>query len=1580
MRSKRSIYISSIGLAGSLFALGAPQPAKAGSLDAAGNLSLEVNVQFPVSAAQRLVIQEQFERAQLQLCDATEGAVKIKQVRFTYGSENEESADIWWFNQPGRAYVRSRLEKNGKVVLFRSSISGDVIAHELGHLVLDLRDAYDEQERSGACGIGPSIELPGSTLTSITLDAVNNTMMQQADKQYCVNNANRTHGDLGNPYLTPSECLTDADCAGFTNRAYASNPSDPSTARYTRCSRAPLSSELTVARNNDLIRGSGATQCPGPLAPNLLRIDAVLSPTYRESKCGDGTLDPSEQCEGSRSRDCGALGMSSGASASCNSCRWDRSACAPVDPALCGDGKIDAGENCDGAQLGANSCQSLGFLGGRLACASNCGFDLSDCELASDLDTSSRESMRATADYYFRLSYYDELGKIGEGEGESVRDLHVAVENSGPNQLDLFFAVDEGDFGGTSGRFRRLAKYRLNFVGTTLSLINGVRVDPSGAVLGSPTPVYPKLVLGGRAAQNVPFGSDPSLGQREATGVFPANSEGVSAAPVVLDLELGLMGSRRIAHKTPGSPYAHRRSERTGLFHRQGNSLVPQRGLCEKQKWCEAIWNEDTQKYEGTSGTRSRIRRGKEVLDEWTLAADHLSDVFGITVSPRAIVNPIPLSRAQCGGPVTFVNELPADQDRVVIVMDHSGSMSAPSVVEDGDTRLEFAKAAARMYAALVENKSTEIGLIAFSDVSQVIQDLRGIGSGVGEVELSDFNEKVNKMTPANDTAMADALLTAKGLVGPKIDPSTKRHVNRAIYFLSDGQDNPPAGKGGVDPLTIANELKADGVSIYTVALGDSADRKLFSSIGQGPRNAMFDTDDSAELSSIFLGAFAKRKGEALTIDRAESEVFSSSNPPLFFSINATEPPEKEEFEFDIAGGATRINLLIAPREMKASNWSVDFRLFDPNGDLVGGKGCSGECAKVVEDSYFTLVELNSPISGRWKVELSPGVDGVAQRSYVTAHVENEGPDCFVSLATRTLAKGEGMEVEVTPANGMLIDSGVAYSGSVSRPDGVELPLVFERDEDRLVDVARIEPSLLNSRGSYKVRVRCEVQRGAKVFAGESVFAPEDEDEVGAKAPKNQELVPPFSREVSTSFFYDSDVFGPLPPGNDADNDGIPNDQEPAGDLDGDGRPNVVDDDADGDDVPDIEDPDPTDPNLPNPKPNSSPIAKISGSLQVECEGNSSLARLSGSQSTDPEGGVLEYRWSCADCDVLQGSSENFEGEFSVGTHPVQLVVIDDLGLSSLPATANLEVVDTQPPEIAELVQTFKSCDHRPVDLTVQRPSVSDACSSVELQGQVVSKNGVALSTVIPVSDTPLQLTPGNYEINWTSIDAYGNSASRISRLDVLVEANSLRCCPGTYDHHFVGTPEEDVAIGTLFGDSSWIMETLGGNDFVSTHSGDDCILSGSGDDSVATGSGSNIVYAGLGVDAVNSCKIISGGKVEVFLAQGNDLVETFWCDEATIYGGEGDDVIRGSLGRDEIVPGPGIDTVLAGAGDDIVKVYALCEVGPGEILDGGSGQDTLVSALTVAQLESAGVTVSGFENVEVRPELSRFAQCDGTL
>ncbi len=107
-------------------------------------------------------------------------------------------------------------------------------------------------------------------------------------------------------------------------------------------------------------------------------VEATLVLVAGASPCGNGVVDPGEQCDGTELGDHSCVsfaGLPNGL-LRCVDCQIDAAACHD-----CGNGLIEAGpEACDGENLGGESCASQGFVTGELACTSDCRLDRSACE------------------------------------------------------------------------------------------------------------------------------------------------------------------------------------------------------------------------------------------------------------------------------------------------------------------------------------------------------------------------------------------------------------------------------------------------------------------------------------------------------------------------------------------------------------------------------------------------------------------------------------------------------------------------------------------------------------------------------------------------------------------------------------------------------------------------------------------------------------------------------------------------------------------------------------------------------------------------------------------------------------------------------------------------------------------------------------------------------------------------------------------------------------------------------------------------------------------------------------------------
>lgn len=95
--------------------------------------------------------------------------------------------------------------------------------------------------------------------------------------------------------------------------------------------------------------------------------------------CGNGALDPGEQCDGALlgGQDCTTVGDYEGGTLSCGAdCGFDTSGC---ELPTCGNGTVDVGEQCDGNLLHGETCETQGYLSGTLGCGGSCSFDVSGC-------------------------------------------------------------------------------------------------------------------------------------------------------------------------------------------------------------------------------------------------------------------------------------------------------------------------------------------------------------------------------------------------------------------------------------------------------------------------------------------------------------------------------------------------------------------------------------------------------------------------------------------------------------------------------------------------------------------------------------------------------------------------------------------------------------------------------------------------------------------------------------------------------------------------------------------------------------------------------------------------------------------------------------------------------------------------------------------------------------------------------------------------------------------------------------------------------------------------------------------------
>ncbi len=181
----------------------------------------------------------------------------------------------------------------------------------------------------------------------------------------------------------------------------------------------------------------------------------------------------------------------------------------------------------------------------------------------------------------------------------------------------------------------------------------------------------------------------------------------------------------------------------------------------------------------------------------------------------------------------------------IMLVIDRSGSML--SNIETGITRYQGAKIAASNFVANLNTNYDQCGLVHFSDYPAT-------NSLTLTNQLLRWNQAIqNVPNPAGYTYMSDALLAAHAELN-----SVRRNSNAlpVIVFLSDGQPTDLSGSTTAAAsnlvVNVANELKARGSVLFTVALSSEADTNFMRYIASST-NFYYAATNLSQLTNVYL-------------------------------------------------------------------------------------------------------------------------------------------------------------------------------------------------------------------------------------------------------------------------------------------------------------------------------------------------------------------------------------------------------------------------------------------------------------------------------------------------------------------------------------------------------------------------------------------------------------------------------------------------------------------------------------------------------------------------------------------------------
>ena len=191
---------------------------------------------------------------------------------------------------------------------------------------------------------------------------------------------------------------------------------------------------------------------------------------------------------------------------------------------------------------------------------------------------------------------------------------------------------------------------------------------------------------------------------------------------------------------------------------------------------------------------------------------------------------------------------VPVERASVMLVTDASGSMRANDVAP---TRLDAARDAVGNFLDEAPDQM-RVGLLTFSSTVEALQN--------PTTDRDAVRDAASSISAGGGTATGDALAEALKRLRSGRDATEKPPA--AILLLSDGQTSQ-----GVDPVEVARQAKAAGVTISTVSLGTAngtvtlqpgitrsvpPDPETMREIAQISGGQSFTIDDSSELDNVY--------------------------------------------------------------------------------------------------------------------------------------------------------------------------------------------------------------------------------------------------------------------------------------------------------------------------------------------------------------------------------------------------------------------------------------------------------------------------------------------------------------------------------------------------------------------------------------------------------------------------------------------------------------------------------------------------------------------------------------------------------
>jgi hypothetical protein len=420
---------------------------------------------------------------------------------------------------------------------------------------------------------------------------------------------------------------------------------------------------------------------------------------------------------------------------------------------------------------------------------------------------------------------------------------------------------------------------------------------------------------------------------------------------------------------------------------------------------------------------------------------------------------------------------------------DGNGDDNTPNC--SSEYRFDYMKAAARGWLELARNQGVQAGVISFNDNATP----HGISAQLLDDAVTDtLGRTVSDLIWGGDTAIGSALQLA-----PAMFAATPNVRTKSVLLITDGDNN-----RGPDPLSVANTLREQNIRVFSVATGRASRSGILGDIADRTGGEFANSESARTLVNAFSRQWARQRGLVEII------------PELYYKY-----PLTNRFTFPIAAGVSKVSLILAGNMDDMSGFGLH-TIFDG----PPGPGTSHfdtlvphSQLRVVNDTFFQLIEILAPNPGTWDVEILPAAGAAeVQTGHLTLLAEDEQARLYAVLDRHVVTDPTvPVTLTITPIYHTFLRNLAALSAVVRRPDGTTITLPLVTAPDDLMYTGAITD--LSQQGAYKVEVFMRTGPGTSNDPGESRWA---------RLPPNSVSVPSYEAMAVENFVVRIPG-GPLP-------------------------------------------------------------------------------------------------------------------------------------------------------------------------------------------------------------------------------------------------------------------------------------------------------------------------------------------------------------------------------------------------------------------------------------------------------------------